>query len=267
MIDLALARRLEAADASAGVEYSRAHAQLCPEEGATSIQVAGGYAVYAGQESPLTQAVGQGLGGVVGEDELDEMEAFFKRRNALVAIEVCPLADVSLLKMLGARQYRLNELTDKLFMPLKPDEQIAPPPEGDVRIRQAAPVDAELWASTVGRGFFEGEEPPRLYLEIFRISFRMRTGVGFLAEVGGQVAGGGFLKMDAGTAALSTASVLPAWRGRGVQTALLRARLAYAARQGCDLATITTRLNTTSHRNAERLGFRVAYTRPKMIKM
>ena len=269
IVDLGLARRLEAADASANVEYARSHAAWCPQEAATWIRVAGGCAVYAGAESPLTQAVGLGLDGAVGEDELERLEAFFKSRGASVSVEVCPLADASLHRLLAARGYHLQDLTDKLFLPVPQGATVASPPtpEDELRVRQAEPHEAELWARTVASGFSEGaEEPPRPLTDIFRVRFQMRSSNCFLAELGGRTAGGGFLRIDAGTATLSGTSVLPHARRRGVQTALLRARLAYALEMGCDLATVTARPGTTSHHNAERLGFRVAYTRPKMCK-
>jgi hypothetical protein len=46
-----------------------------------------------------------------------------------------------------------------------------------------------------------------------------------------------------------------------VQTALIRARLAFAAAAGCDLAAVNTVPGSVSQRNAERQGFRVVYTR------
>jgi GNAT superfamily N-acetyltransferase len=267
-VGLALARRLEAADVSANIEYARAHAALRPEERAAWMEIGGGCVIYAGVESPLTQAVGVGLDGAISGEEFEALEDFFLSRGARPAVEVCPLADASLHELLRARIYHPDEPTDKLFLHLSEDDdsaRLSPPPE--LRVGRVAPEEAEVWARTVAAGFFEGAgEPPRPYLDIFRIKSRMRTGVCFLAELGGQAAGGGFLHLDAGKAALSSASVLPHARRRGVQTALVRARLAYALEQGCDLAAMTARPGTTSHRNAVRLGFRVAYSRAKMSR-
>jgi hypothetical protein len=50
-----------------------------------------------------------------------------------------------------------------------------------------------------------------------------------------------------------------------VQTALLSARLAWAREQGCDLAVSIAQPGSISHRNIERFGFRVAYTRTKLV--
>ena len=59
------------------------------------------------------------------------------------------------------------------------------------------------------------------------------------------------------------AGLHPDARKQGAQRALLEARLAYAAQQGCDLAMMAAAPGSASQRNAERQGFRIAYTRIK----
>src|SRR5712692_8433299 len=66
-VDLALARRLEAAEAQAGVECAATLARLRPQSAAAAERIAGGVAVFAGVSSPLTQAMGVGLEGPVVE--------------------------------------------------------------------------------------------------------------------------------------------------------------------------------------------------------
>ena len=50
------------------------------------------------------------------------------------------------------------------------------------------------------------------------------------------------------------------------QTALLRARMSAAVQAGCEYAVVVTQGGTTSQRNVERLGFRVAYSKVTLIK-
>ena len=52
-------------------------------------------------------------------------------------------------------------------------------------------------------------------------------------------------------------------RRRGLQGALLQERMRYAFEHGCDLAMMVAQAGSESQRNAERKGFRVAYTRIK----
>ena len=62
---------------------------------------------------------------------------------------------------------------------------------------------------------------------------------------------------------LAGASTIPSARGRGAQALLLATRLRDARARGCNLAMIVASVGSQSQRNAERNGFRVAYTRTK----
>ncbi len=263
--DLALARRFEAADAVLQSAYVRAHARLRPAEGACEEWIAGGHAAYAGAESPLTQAVNFGMQGVVTETEVDQLEGFFAVRGAAVNLEQCPLADASLLMLLNGRGYRIAEQTTKLFRPLRPaDTELAFDPTSPVQVRVAAPEDADEWVRVVCAGFTDsGSDVPPLIADVGRASFMKEGARCWLAEIDGRAVGGGLVYCHAGVASLATTATHPDWRGRGAQTALLRARLADGAAQGCDLAAVSTQPGSTSQRNVERQGFRVAYTRCK----
>ena len=85
----------------------------------------------------------------------------------------------------------------------------------------------------------------------------------FLAEVDGTPAAAGALNISEGAALLAGAATVPEARRNGAQMALLNARLAFARDQGCDLAMMCAAPGSTSQRNAERNGFRIAYTRVK----
>ena len=58
------------------------------------------------------------------------------------------------------------------------------------------------------------------------------------------------------------AATVPELRRRGLQTALLQARMLYAFDHGCDLAMMVAVPGSDSQRNAERRGFRVATPAP-----
>jgi len=85
----------------------------------------------------------------------------------------------------------------------------------------------------------------------------------FQAEDDGRAIAAGALSISGGVALLAGASTIPSARRLGAQSALLAARLAFAAQRGCDVAMVVTLPGSGSQRNAERNGFRVAYTRTK----
>src|SRR5262249_54151450 len=116
--DQDLARRVEDAWAYLGVENARAQARLDPQSDAASLPVGGGYAVFRGAGSPLSQVQGVGLYGPVGEEDFERMEAFYRERGAPVQLELASLADATLLEVLGRRGYRAIHQTHVLVRPI-----------------------------------------------------------------------------------------------------------------------------------------------------
>lgn len=264
-VDLTLARRLESTDAYSGAEVARAHARLNADSIATAEPFAGGWAIFAGVDSPITQAFALGLDGPVSEDEIERMEDFFHSRGASADVELCPFADPSLVQIFRDRRYNLLEFSNVLVRKLAPDDKHVDS-ESKVLVRRPEPHERRLLAETIMRGFMESGDLPEMMIDLFVTFFHSPVAAYFLAEIDGSMAGGGVVNTHEGIASLGGASTLPAFRNRGVQTALLRARLAFAARSGCEIAMVTTLPGTISQRNAERQGFRVAYTRTKIQK-
>jgi GNAT superfamily N-acetyltransferase len=128
------------------------------------------------------------------------------------------------------------------------------------------PSVAELWAKTVVEGFAEQFPATSGLLRLIASFCERPTTTAFLALIDDQPAGGGALSVHNRVAALYGASTLPAFRRRGVQTALLHALVRHAAATGCDLAYTLTQPGSASQRNVERYGFRVACTRVLMTK-
>jgi GNAT superfamily N-acetyltransferase len=262
--DLALAQRIEGAHAQCAVAAVPAQARLNPFRKPAVLRVGGGLAAYLGPGSPINQAAGLGLSGPVTAADLDKLEAFYRDRGVMAQVEICPFADAALPDQLCRRGFRLTEITSVLVRPLPGDPLPAPP--GGVTVEVVTADLVETWAKVLGFGFAEGQEPPPAMFEISRIFFEAEGVTGFLARIDGEPAGGGSLILKNGVATTNGAATLPAFRGRGVQTALFLARLDHAIKAGADVATTSTRPGTTSQRNAERLGFRLVWNRLNFVK-
>ena len=104
---------------------------------------------------------------------------------------------------------------------------------------------------------------PRVIGPMARAASVSRKAVNFVAGRDGVAIATGSLVIHERVALLAVASTLPAGRGLGAQGLLLAARLAAARRRGCDIAMMVASPGSTSQRNAERSGFRVAYTRTR----
>jgi hypothetical protein len=260
--DLALARRLERVEALGTSRFVEARARVEPDSAACWIEVAGAYAMYDGVSSPVTQTFGLGMWQVPAEGDLDRLEAFFRDRGAPVYHEVSPLADPAAVPLLNARGYHPFEFTSVMYRPIAPAAVAADPASSPVRVRQIEPGEADLYSRTAAAGWSE-----------FGYGDFMRgvAGVGaatqgahlFIAEIDGQAIAAAALNVHEGLAHLAGASTIPEGRKRGAQNALLHARLRFAAERGCDLAAMGAVPGSGSQRNAERHGFRIAYTRVK----
>ncbi len=262
--DLPLARRLESADAWIGLESARIHAQLYPESGAASLPVGGGYGLYTGTGSPLTQVLGLGMEGEITATQMDEVEGFFRMRGAPVSIELCPLADRSLLPLLAQRGYLLTAFSNMLVRRCAPP---APPaPVVEAVVRRCSPAEGEVWARTVLEGFMGSLPAPDESVAVLTSLFHQPDTVCLLALVDGIPAGGGALSVHEGVAAMYGASTLPAFRRRGIQGALIQSLVAAAIDAGCDLCYTLTEPGSASQRNLERQEFHIAYTRATISK-
>ena len=259
--DLDLSRRLERAEGQACLEFAEARARLYPGRGATWIECAGAYAVFDGVDSPVTQSFGLGIFEPLSAGALDRIEAFFLDRGAVVAHEVSPLAGIATLDLLCARGYRPIELSSVLHQPVdRPGTQEL----NTVTVRLAAREEAALWTDLSARGW--APENPQMvdFLKQFgALAFAREHSVNFIAELEGQPGATGSLCLHDGVALFAGASTIPEMRRRGLQAALLEARKRYAFDHGYQLAMMVTEAGSQSQRNAERQGFRIAYTRTK----
>ena len=265
--DIELARRLEMTDALAGVEFARAWARMHSFTDEVAIEIAGGFAGFAGVDSPVTQAFGLGFAGPVTHEDIEAMEDFYRARRSAVNIETCPLADASLLKILLERGYEPIEASNVFARELtEGDASLWPDQSSEVLIQTPEADEVDSYTELVTKCFFEdGEVTPEL-LDIFRSTFYAKGAHFFMAEIDGVPAGGGMMSIHRGVASLGGAVTLPEFRNRGAQAALILARLASAARAGCDLAMVATGLGTVSQRNVERREFKLVYERSKLIR-
>ncbi len=259
--DQELSKRLERAEAHANAMFVDARARTSPSSGACWIDVGGAYAMYDGPTSPVTQTFALGLFETATPRVFEEIERFFLLREAPVFHEVSPLAGLSLVAALNERGYRPVELTNVMYRPLDPREEL----RGDerIRVRAIGEHEGDVWARTTASGWSEFPELKDFLLELGPISLARRDSVSFLAELDSKPVATGVLCLGGGVALLGGACTVPEARKQGAQNALLASRLEYAIDHGCDIAMVCTQPGSASSRNAERNGFRIAYTRIK----
>lgn len=263
--DLALARRLERAEATSSTCFVEARARLFPSSGACWIEVAGAYAMFDGVGSPITQTFGLGMFEAPTAGDLDRLEAFFDERGAETHHEVSPLADPALVPLLNERGYQPFEFTSVMYRPISVDAATSTA-SPVVRHLGGAADDHELYARVAAEGWRDLGYADFM-LEIGRVSANTDGLHLFVAESEGTAIAAGAVHLRDGVAHLAGASTIPEGRRRGAQLALLEHRLQFAAANGCDIALMGASPGSGSQRNAERHGFRIAYTRVKWKRM
>lgn len=135
-----------------------------------------------------------------------------------------------------------------------------PPLEGVV-VRELPRDEIGPWAEVVVAASGMPADIGRAWEELEPHIARAAHHHRFVAEVDGRAVGAGSLHVHHQLGWLRAGSVLPQFRGRGVQRALIAARADHARRIGCDLIGASTIEDGASARNVERLGFRRVATR------
>jgi hypothetical protein len=202
------------------------------------------------------------MSAAVTDEDLSRLERFFRERAAPVHHEVSPLADSSVLAAFQARGYQPIEFTSVMFRELHDDIRFAPAPP-TLRVRIVTPDDETIWGETAAGGWSETPELAAFIRDFAPIVVNSSGLVSFLAERDGRPIATGAMSLCGGVALLAGASTIPEGRRQGAQLALLDSRLRYAMQQGCDIAMMCALPGSASQRNAERQGFRIAYTRIK----
>lgn len=269
-----LAQRMELAQAEASAAWAKAHHQRKLESDVALLSIGGGYAIFAGVDSPLTQVLGMGLREDITEDHLIKLESFYGEKSAPVNIELAPFFDQGLLKLFGTKHYHLIELSNVLLYPLSRASTISTPTAGNITVRPITSAEVEIWAKTMAQGFMDISEFADIaniagmaaMSDMVATNYEIAPDWCFGAFIDEEIVGGGNLFIYEGMALLSGASTLPAFRRRGVQTALIHSRLHLAQMAGCDFATTATLPGSISQHSMERHGFQSCYTRIKLCK-
>ncbi len=260
--DIELARRLERTEAQGNIDFVEVRKIAFPDREATWIEVAGAFAMFDGVGSPLSQTFGLGVFEGINAEQMDEIEEFFRSRGTGVFHEVCPLADPSVFEHLRQRPYQPVEFSNVMYRPIDPDLRLDASRNELIEVRVTEKSEIDLWAQTASEGWSEFPEVADFLNELNQV-FAHTKGPTFLAYLNEEPIATGALTIAGGVALLAGASTVPKARRQGAQLALLEERLRYAATLGCNVAMMVALPGSGSQRNAERHGFRVAYTRTK----
>ena len=270
--DVALAARIEQAEAQLIAAASDAAGRRGAEPAGFVIPVSGGVASYADAGSPFNKVAGLGFGGVPAATALGAIEEAFAARGAPVQIELAHLGDPAIGALLTGRGYRLTSFENVLGLALTDAPgRVAPP---GIEVRPACDGEFESWLAVVTEAFAhpddQGAQPHEQFPhEVLARAEHDLVAAGatcYVALRGGVIVGAASFRVAADIAQLTGAATAPEHRRQGVQTALLSARLADAAGAGCKLAVVAAQPGSRSQQNVQRQGFDLLYTRAVLVK-
>jgi ribosomal protein S18 acetylase RimI-like enzyme len=273
-----VARRIELAEGELAAAF--ANQARAWRDDVLVAPIGGTQAVFGGPGEPFNKLAGLGFGGPIEERALAEIEREFDARQAPLQVELAALADNGIAPMLARRGYDLVNFENVLGVRLAGErlEQwsrtAADTPE--IAVERSGSDEARTWVDVTITGFeapdtfdgpasherFSREALERVYSGLADVPGFRR----YLARRAGVVSGSGAIRIFDGLAQFCGAATLPAHRRRGVQSALLRARLLDAAHAGCDLAVVTTQPGSKSQENVQRAGFELLYTRAILVR-
>jgi GNAT superfamily N-acetyltransferase len=235
--------------------------------------VGGSFAVLGEPGSPFNKVIALGFDGEPAVDELETIERGHAAAGVRVQVELSTLANPEVARTLTVRGYQLIGFENVLGRRLA---GVTGVPDGAITVSEIEPHQSAEWIRVLIDAFshpdvfdgppshesFENSELERAYQSFAAVPGVVRL----LASIDGAVAGGGSLYLHDKVAMLCGAGTVPASRRRGVQSALLSARLAEARAKGCDLAVVTTQPGSKSQENVQRAGFELLYSRAVLVK-
>lgn len=187
-------------------------------------------------------------------DQLPAIEAWLAERQLDALFDVLPIvACRPVTAALAERGYHLVSWQPLLYRDLS-----LPIQDGDaaVKVEEVGEEDAEFRTT-----FLAGYEVPEGELEEAAVAMQARWRAEgarkLIARIDGEAVAAATLVTFDNIARLANCATRPRARGRGAQTALIGARLRWAADAGCDLAISDARQGSGSLRNLARAGFAV----------
>jgi ribosomal protein S18 acetylase RimI-like enzyme len=237
---------------------------------------AGGVMCRAGPGNWINYVAGAGFAGEVSREAMAEMIAFYEEKGIEPRIELAPFADGSLVSLCAEHGFVVRVFESVFFRELQTLASVepvqAPPPGLRIeRVDQHNQAALRRFCETAMSGFY----PPGMTPTEDEIRTAMRSAshprsIAVVGYIGDEPAGAGAMELarvdDVPITSLFGLSVRPEFRRRGVQQALIAARLNIAIEHGARLATISSRPGVATERNVRRMGFEVAYTKGILVR-
>jgi GNAT superfamily N-acetyltransferase len=218
-------------------------------------------APVAPRSTLLNRVTGLAVADPVGDDDLSEIDAFYRAHGVpRYVVALAPAADTGLAGRLHERGFE----TGHAWMKFR--RGAAEPPFAPTALRLEANAPGEHFAAVIGA---VSGMPPDV-AQFFSPLSGQEAWHCFVGYDGDEPVACAALFAHDGVGWLGAAGTLPEQRGKGAQSALLAVRIALARELGLDVLTTETgeqRADSpnVSYRNILRAGFDEAYVRPNLL--
>jgi len=217
------------------------------------------------REAPIAllhRAIGMGTLGPGSQAVLDKLIRRYDRLGLPARVEVTEgIAPHSLVGLLARNGFRQEEALHWVHV-LETDRAPSAPAIAGLRIEPATRRTASEFGRLIRNGF-EVSGPIADFFDRASAAlvrrFPARTAMSLIARVDGQGAGTGMLWCSPRVGGLYSGSVMPAFRGRGIQLALIAERVRLGLERRRRIFVSQTDPDNASAHNLRDMGFRLLY--------
>lgn len=211
------------------------------------------------ENTMVNHVMGLGVTDPVGDEHLDEIDAFYRAHECRYAVSVSPLASPALADALRERGF----VNGYAWMKFERDTE---PLEVETSLRIERVEDGRDFGAIIAAAYGMPAQAATMFGDLPR-----KGGWNcFVAYDGDDAAGAAAMYLHGTTAWLGVAGTAPEHRRKGAQTALLAARIAAGRAEGVHRFTTETGERipdrpSNSYRNILRAGFEERYVRPNAV--
>jgi len=203
--------------------------------------------------------------GKIEEENVEEIITFYRERGRNFEIQVTPgKVNPAVLKELAYSGFYQSGFHTSLYCEARKEE---PDHGAEVEIREFRPEEMDTYAEIhcLGTGLsIEGKPYVAANNEVLFMRPGWRFYIALYNKIPASVA---VMYMQEDAASLTFAATLPEYRNKGLQRNLLLKRIDEAYRNGCQWVVGQCAYCSASHRNMERAGMKIGYTRATWTKL
>ncbi|TCP21483.1 acetyltransferase (GNAT) family protein [Scopulibacillus darangshiensis] len=201
------------------------------------------------------------------EENIDPILDFYQEKDIPARFEITPAhASLELLQSLSKKGYFQCGFHNTLCGSLSNNYISTTEPDRSISVRELKQDEYAIFGDIYTKGFDMPSFLKEHVAQNNQVLHNNKNWTFYIASYKREPAGIGVLfeYNDVGT--LAASATLPEFRNKGVHSALISKRLEKARQLNCTLIVGQAKYGSASHRNMERVGMKIAYTKVIWVK-